>query len=191
MLDTPKTTQELDKDKETTQTQTARVRACSSGSTDSSDPPSYPDNSIDAFESTFSPTCQAVLALYGEKCGQAKRSFARDANTREGARRLALEVDGGAVTLEALGGAFEKILSDPKKKDWGLKGIAANYGNHLPPPEASAGKAGKQVPWVFKCDVCAKTASRYLPENAPTPQPIQCVAAVLGCQGTMQPEDQS
>jgi hypothetical protein len=136
--------------------------------------PQY-QNRIDIFEATLSPSYEAVLELYRTRCREAGRGFARDLNTRAGAQILALEIDRGNVTLEAVGSAMKAIMSDPEKRNWGLRGIAANFGNHTPPP-ASAKQGDDKILISWLCDKCGRERQEARPRDQ-----VQYASAWLNC----------
>lgn len=151
-------------------------------------PPTPPPDAGGRDEEIFSPsTYQAVLETYRRAAKATPgRGFAPDGNTRLGARRLAAEIEAGHLTLDGLEKAAMAILADPRKRDWGLRGIAENYGQYLP-GTATEKRRAPLVKVTFTCKKCGLVyAMLQKVASLPYLGPKRCDGRD-GCGGVMNP----
>ena len=152
-------------------------------------PPEFPpgrrecvDDSFGVFESSYSDTFGRVMDVYAEERKAAGRGIARDANTREGARKIARDIDANQVTLDQIRGAMRKILADPNLKRWGLRGIADNYGNYLEATDKREEKPKVRI--RFRCGDCGLDQIHHW-SNPPIGDETRANCTAPGCKGVM------
>lgn len=79
------------------------------------------------FESGMGSTAVEVCALWARMRSAAGLSAVEDANTRRGAEILALEIDGGRITLEQAELAIRNLMENAEARSkYGLRGLANN-----------------------------------------------------------------
>lgn len=129
-------------------------------------------NSLLASEAAYSDTRPLVLEEWRKACAAAKRGFAPDANTREGARILASAIDLGQLPRELLAGTLRNGLADKNLPNQGLRGIAQNYSKYMPAKPVAEKDAKKRVRvW---CDSCGVEEVLLLTPAEATKYPQPC-----------------